>query len=41
VLTPAEKDSLKAQAQADGAEVTVGGGANSSSAHSSGPDGNR
>jgi cell division protease FtsH len=40
VLTPAEKDSLKAQAEADGAEVTVGGGGgNSTNANSSNPDG--
>jgi cell division protease FtsH len=44
VLTPAEKDTLKAQAEADGAEVTVGGGggptsANSNTANSSSPDG--
>jgi cell division protease FtsH len=35
VLTPAERDSLKAQAEADGAEARVGGGSANSSSNSS------
>ncbi|MEJ3742186.1 ATP-dependent zinc metalloprotease FtsH [Actinomycetes bacterium KLBMP 9797] len=35
VLTPAEKDALKAQAEADGAHATVGGGANSANSDGS------
>jgi cell division protease FtsH len=33
VLTPAEKESLKAQAEADGVRATVGGGPNSDGSH--------
>ena len=36
VLTPAEQDTLKAQAEADGAEATVGGGGSSVSHNSDG-----